>query len=432
MLRKPLLYLSNQRRVASFVRKNRLASRFAQRFVAGETLDDAMRAVRGANARHLTASLDLLGESVTNEAEARAAGRAYVEILDRIRAEHLDAHVSLKLTAMGLDISPELCAAIVRDVLARAREHGSFVRLDMEASAYTDRTLRLFEEQLYPEFPANVGIVLQSYLHRTEADVRRAIELQCRVRLCKGAYQEPPTVAYPAKRDVDENYVRCMRLLLEQGHYPAIATHDERMIAEAKRFVRERGIASDRFEFQMLYGVRRDLQEQLVGEGYRMRVYVPFGTQWYPSPSSPAISFGSRSAGGGDRMSGRFLPADHSKGDANTLGGYAAVHARPPAFEGSDGLSYSVEILSDATGDAARPFAAYLIFLRWRRMGAQGIEGHLESDFLSFGADEAEARARLGVMLLSDVREVLESLLARQARPSERRWWDAMRDESDE
>ena len=282
MLRKTLLYLSNQQQVFAFVRRNRLARRLASRFVAGETVEDAMTAVRGLNARGITASLDLLGESVHHEEEARATARSYVDILDRIKAEKLDANVSLKLTAMGLDISEELCVANMQLVLERAHDHDSFVRLDMESSDYTDRTLHMFEHRLYPSFPKNVGIVLQSYLRRTAADVELANRLGCRVRICKGAYQEPASVAFPDKRDVDENYVRCMHTLMTDGNYPGLATHDERIIADAKRFASERGIATDRYEFQMLYGVRRDLQERLVRDGYRMRVYVPFGTQWYP------------------------------------------------------------------------------------------------------------------------------------------------------
>ena len=282
MLRRTLLYLSNQQRVFTFVKKNRLARRMASRFVAGETISEAMTAVRGLNARGITASLDLLGESVHREEEARATASSYLELLDRIEAEKLDANVSLKLTAMGLDVSEELCVANMQMVLERAQEYDSFVRIDMESSEYTDRTLHMFEHRLYPSYPKHVGIVLQSYLRRTAADVDYANRLGCRVRICKGAYQEPPSVAFPEKRDVDENYVRCMHTLMSDGNYPGIATHDERIIAEAKRFATERGIASHRYEFQMLYGVRRDLQERLVRDGYRMRVYVPFGTQWYP------------------------------------------------------------------------------------------------------------------------------------------------------
>lgn len=282
MLRSALLYLSNQPRVFRFVRNNRLAKRFARRFVAGEALDDALGAVRALNDKGITASLDLLGESVTNEREARAAGTAYVAMLDRIHAQGVDANVSVKLTAMGLDISEDLCVDIMHDVLGRAQSLDSFVRLDMESTAYTERTLRLFEDRLYPTYKDHVGIVLQSYLYRTASDVERAIQLQCRVRLCKGAYKEPASLAFPQKRDVDANYLKCMQALLEHGNYPGIATHDPELIEAARRFVTERRIDRSRFEFQMLYGVRRDLQEQLVRDGYRMRVYVPFGTQWYP------------------------------------------------------------------------------------------------------------------------------------------------------
>ncbi len=282
MLRSVFLYLSNQQQIFKFVRSNRLAKRFANRFVAGETLESALAAVRALNAKGITASLDLLGESVTNENEARQTGREYLRILDRIHQEKLDGNVSLKLTAMGLDISEDLCVAVTQNVLERAQQYGTFVRLDMEGSAYTDRTLRIFEDRLYPSYKENVGIVLQSYLYRTMQDVQRANQLRCRVRICKGAYQEPASVAYPEKKDVDANYIKCMHALMLEGNYPGIATHDEAIIAEAKRFAKEKEIATDRYEFQMLYGVRRDLQEQLVREGYRIRVYVPFGTQWYP------------------------------------------------------------------------------------------------------------------------------------------------------
>jgi proline dehydrogenase len=282
MLRSALLFLSNQKQVFRFVRNNRLAKSFANRFVAGETLDTALAAVARLNTRGITASLDLLGESVHNEAEARAAGDEYVAMLDRIHKQKLDANVSVKLTAMGLDISEDLCVAIMHKILQRAREYQTFVRIDMESSEYTQRTLDLFEQRLYPAYRENVGIVLQSYLYRTFADVERANLIKARVRLCKGAYKEPETVAYPNKKDVDANYIRCMHELMLKGNYPGIATHDEAIIKEAKRFAKENQIAPNRFEFQMLYGVRRDLQDKLVREGYRMRVYVPFGTQWYP------------------------------------------------------------------------------------------------------------------------------------------------------
>ena len=236
MLRNTLLYLSNQPRVFNFVRHNGMAKGFASRFVAGETLDTALAAVKQLNARGITATLDLLGESVHNEAEARESARAYVEILDRIQDEKLDANASVKLTAMGLDISEDLCVANMQNILDRAHELKTFVRLDMESSDYTQKTLDLFYERLYPSYRGNVGIVLQSYLYRTATDVDDANKAGARVRLCKGAYKEPASVAYPEKKDVDENYVRCMRTLLSDGHYPGIATHDEAMVDATKQF----------------------------------------------------------------------------------------------------------------------------------------------------------------------------------------------------
>jgi proline dehydrogenase len=282
MLRTTLLYLSRQQRVFDLIRNVGFARRMASRFVAGETIASACDAVAELKARGIMASLDLLGESVTAEAEARATGAQYLQLLDEMHRRGLEANVSVKLTALGQDLSDALAVEVVRTVLARAREYGGFVRLDMESSAYTDRTLDTFERALHPDYPDTVGIVLQSALRRTLDDVARANRLQCRVRICKGAYLEPPEVAFPDKADVDGNYVTAMHRLMEHGRYPGIATHDERIIAEAQRFAKEKGIGADRFEFQMLYGVRRDLQERLVREGYRVRCYVPFGSQWYP------------------------------------------------------------------------------------------------------------------------------------------------------
>src|SRR5829696_5029605 len=282
MLRNALLFLSSQRQVFNFVRHNRMAQGFANRFVAGETLDTALAAVKQLNGKGITATLDLLGESVHNEAEARESARAYLEMLDRIKSDKLNANVSVKLTAMGLDISEDLCVSNMQNILDRAQAHESFVRLDMEGSSYTQKTLELFYDRLYPSYRGNVGIVLQSYLYRSYSDVMDANKASARVRLCKGAYMEPATVAYPEKKDVDDSYLRCMRALLKDGHYPGIATHDEAIVTATKRFARDNDIKPDQFEFQMLYGVRRDLQDKLVSEGYRMRVYVPFGTQWYP------------------------------------------------------------------------------------------------------------------------------------------------------
>ena len=282
MLRNALLFLSNRQGIFNFVRNNGVAKSFASRFVAGESVTSAIEAVRALNKQGISASLDLLGESTTNEKEAYVAQHEYLQLLDLIDREKLNANVSLKLTAMGMDISDELCVKVTREILERAKRYNNFVRLDMESSAYTQKTLDLFEKHFYPDFKANVGIVLQSYLFRTEADAKRANQLGARVRICKGAYKEPETVAFPDKADVDRNYVTAMHLLMEHGTYPGLATHDEVIIAEARRFATEKGIGADRFEFQMLYGVRRDLQEGLVRDGYRMRCYVPFGTQWYP------------------------------------------------------------------------------------------------------------------------------------------------------
>jgi proline dehydrogenase len=282
MLRAGLLWLSEQPRIFRFVRKNGLAKRFASRFVAGETVDTAVAALHDLNAAAVTASLDLLGESVTNAAEAHAARDVYLQTLDRIRAVKAQANVSVKLTQMGLDIDEGLCIANMRAIIGRAKQHESFVRVDMEQSSYTAKTLDLFTRVFHPEFGNAVGVVLQSYLRRTAEDVEAMIALGARVRLCKGAYQEPATVAFPKKGDVDANYVACMERLLERGRYPGLATHDERIIAHAEEYARRQRIGADRFEFQMLYGVRRDLQLGLRRKNWNMRVYVPFGTHWYP------------------------------------------------------------------------------------------------------------------------------------------------------
>ena len=282
MLRAGLLWLSEQPRVFTFVQRNGLARRFAARFVAGETVDDAVAALKQLNAAGISASLDLLGEAVGGAPEARGARDVYLQTLDRSHRARADSNVSVKLTQMGLDIDEGLCVDNVRAIVRRARQYDSFVRIDMEGSAYTERTLRLFTERFHPEFGNAVGVVLQSYLRRTERDVADMIARGARVRLCKGAYKESPEVAFPAKRDVDASYVRCMEQLLERGTYPGIATHDVRIIAHAKAFARRRGIVPGRFEFQMLYGVRRDLQHALRRGGWNVRVYVPFGEQWYP------------------------------------------------------------------------------------------------------------------------------------------------------
>ena len=282
MLRTSLLWLSEQPRIFRFIRGNGLARRFAARFVAGETVDSGVAALKALNAAGITASLDVLGESVHNADEAHAARDTYVETLDRIKVARADANVSVKLTQMGLDIDETLCVENMRAIIARAKTYESFVRIDMEQADYAERTLQLFKRTFQPEFGNVVGVVLQSYLRRTEQDVDQMIALGARVRLCKGAYQEPASVAFPDKRDVDATYVRCMERLMLRGNYPGIATHDARIIGQAKVFARDKGILPARFEFQRLYGVRRDLQLGLRREGYNVRVYVPFGTQWYP------------------------------------------------------------------------------------------------------------------------------------------------------
>ncbi len=282
-MRLGLLWLSERQGIFNFVRRNRLARKFASRFVAGETIESAVAAARDLTGRGITASLDLLGESVTAEAEAAAARDQYLAMLDQMAAAPgVEVNVSVKLTQMGLDIGEELCAANVALILDKARQVNGFVRLDMEGSDYTQRTLDFFEQRLFEPFGRHCGVVIQAMLRRSDADVARLIAMRARVRLCKGAYLEPATVAFPDKADVDKSYLRLMEQLLAGGNYPGIATHDEAIIRHARAFVQRERIPADRFEFQMLYGVRRDLQHGLVRGGHRMRVYVPFGTQWYP------------------------------------------------------------------------------------------------------------------------------------------------------
>lgn len=282
MLRQTLLYLSRQKQIFTFVRSNPLAVKAASRFVAGETLDSAVAAVRDLNAKGITATLDLLGESVTNDGEAHAAVAGAVSILDRIAADKLQANLSVKLTQLGFDLDPALFGGHIRRILDRGKALGIFVRIDMEGSTHTERTLNLFERELYPVYGGGVGIVIQSYLRRSAADIERLIAAKAKVRLCKGAYVEPASIAFPAKKDVDRSYVQITERLLRSGQYHAVATHDPAIIEQVKRFAEDNGIAAERFEFQMLYGIRRDLQLALRAEGYNVRIYVPFGTRWYP------------------------------------------------------------------------------------------------------------------------------------------------------
>jgi proline dehydrogenase len=282
MLRSTFLWLSHRRAVFDFIKRNGLARQFASRFVAGETLDRALEATRELNAKDVTVTLDLLGESVSTAEESARARDAAIEILNRIHVGGARANLSIKLTQMGLDIDPALAVANARGILDRARALNTFVRVDMEASPYVQRTLDLFYGELQGSYGDQVGVVIQSMLRRSDADVERLVERQARVRLVKGAYREPASVAYPDKADVDAAYRRQSERLLDGGHYPAFGTHDEPLIAHIKRYARDRGIGAERFEFQLLYGVRRDLQDGLRRDGYNVRVYVPFGTEWYP------------------------------------------------------------------------------------------------------------------------------------------------------
>jgi proline dehydrogenase len=282
MLRSTFLWLSERRGLFDFIRKNGLARQVASRFVAGETLDSAIAVTRDLNAKNITTTLDLLGESVTSRAESEAARDTAIGILDRIRREGVQGNLSVKLTQMGLDVDPALAAANVKAILDVARANGTFVRIDMEASGYVQRTLDLYHQHLHGAYGGVVGVVIQTMLRRSEADVERLLELGTRIRLVKGAYKEPAAVAFPDKRDVDACFARLSEHLLMHGNYPAFATHDERLIAHVRTYAREHGVDAERFEFQMLYGVRRDLQERLRREGHNVRVYVPYGTEWYP------------------------------------------------------------------------------------------------------------------------------------------------------
>ena len=257
-----------------------IARNLAGRFIAGETLEEALEVARRLYAEGITVTLDHLGESVTTLDEAARARDVYLRALNAIHDSGIEGNVSLKLTQFGLDIDEQQCRANVEQLVQRAAEIGSFVRVDMEGSAYTQRTLDLVRD-LHSRHGA-VGVVIQAYLRRSAADVEDVCDCGIRVRLRKGAYLEPAEVAFPKKRDVDRNFVVLMRRLIDRGSYPAIATHDEKMIDATKAYTTERKISRDAFEFQMLYGIRRDLQRRLVREGYRIRLYVPFGRAWYP------------------------------------------------------------------------------------------------------------------------------------------------------
>jgi len=280
MLRRALLALSESKRLRVFAQDHPLGRRVSRRFVAGETLDDALGVVDRLGRAGYLLSLNHLGEKTTMPAEADAAAAAYREILDRLRGRH-DCYVSVKLTQLGLDGDPAGAVGRLRDIVAAGQAAGRFIRVDMEHSVYVDRTLDALV-QLSAEGFQGLGGVIQAYLYRSPADLERLLAAGIRIRLVKGAYMEPPAIAYPRKADVDAAYQRLLERLLADAGYHAIATHDERMIRAAVAEARRVGKALDRYEFQMIYGVRRDLQERLRQEGYRVRVYIPYGTQWYP------------------------------------------------------------------------------------------------------------------------------------------------------
>ncbi len=280
LTRNLLLRLSESQSLKNFLTRFKSFNNVTRRFVAGEEIADAVEAIRALNKKGAGASFDHLGESIKSEAETRVEVGEYLRLLESIRDCELDSNVSVKLTQLGLDIDGELCLENARTIIEAAGRLGNFVRIDMEDSTKTGATIRIFE-RLRTDFD-NVGIVIQSYLYRSEKDIDHLIEIGARVRLCKGAYNEPASVAFPRKADVDGNYVRLMEKLLESGKYHGIATHDEAMIAATKSHARARGVSADKFEFQMLFGIRRDLQERLIKEGYRVRVYVPYGRFWYP------------------------------------------------------------------------------------------------------------------------------------------------------
>lgn len=282
LTRSALIYLSRQEGLKNFAARFGLFKKLTTRFIAGESIDEAIAAIRDINAKGCSASFDHLNEGVTSIAGTEAEVHEYLSVLAKIVETGIDSNVSIKLTQFGLEIDPELAYRNARRIVEDAVGRGNFVRVDMEGSNVTQATLDIFK-RLRSEFGLNdVGIVVQSYLYRTMDDAKELLKIPARIRLCKGAYDEPPSVAYPEKKDVDDNYVRVMQLLLASGTYHGIATHDPKMIDATIDFAQREGISKEAFEFQMLYGIRRDLQEQLARDGYRMRVYVPYGKHWYP------------------------------------------------------------------------------------------------------------------------------------------------------
>lgn len=281
VLRAFFIALSRSKVMRKVAEHSPIGTRMSKRFVAGFTVDDAMRATKVMNDLGIAVSIDNLGEDVTDATEARASAELYSQLLDEIARRGLNANVSLKLTHMGLDVDEPMARSIVSGLVAKAAGMNSFIRVDMEGSPYTQKTLD-FVKALHEQYPNFVGTVIQSYLCRSEKDVEDLLQHRIRIRLCKGAYKEPPEIAFQKKADVDANYVKLTKMLLKSGIYHGIATHDEKMIRAAIEFARAEKIPAEAFEFQMLHGIRRDLQEQLVKDGWRVRVYIPFGTEWYP------------------------------------------------------------------------------------------------------------------------------------------------------
>jgi proline dehydrogenase len=286
-LRHILLYLSKATWARNLVSAFPLAKNVSKRFVAGETLDDAMQVTRSLNNRGMHVTLDFLGESVSTISEAKAARDEILRLVDRIAQEKSDATVSVKLSQLGLKLDPQQTYENIHTIVARAKENNNRVRIDMEESSVVDVTLAIYRRLRFEEAFDNVGIVVQSYLYRTIKDVEELIQTGDSVRLCKGAYLETADVAYPAKKDVDDNYVRLMKLMLDEkarqnGVFLGVASHDDRMVEATKAYAHKEGIQPSEFEFQMLYGIRRDLQDELIAQGYQVRVYVPYGTAWYP------------------------------------------------------------------------------------------------------------------------------------------------------
>ncbi len=285
MLRAFFVRLSEKRSLRNFAERSALGRRVSGRFVAGTQIENAVRVTQAVNRAGMSVTIDNLGENVTNPDEARESAVLYQQILDAIAANGLNANISLKLTHMGLDVDENLSREIVSGLVAKAASLNppGFVRVDMEGSPYTQRTLDFVHElHRMPGHANSVGTVIQAYLKRSEADVEALLSEGIRIRLCKGAYKEPASIAFESKADVDANYIKLMKMLMKSGIYHGIASHDENIIREAQAFAKKENIARDSFEFQMLYGIRRDLQQSLVRDGWRMRVYVPFGTEWYP------------------------------------------------------------------------------------------------------------------------------------------------------